>query len=220
MSTATTLARLLSDKIVAIIRGVGPNSIVETAIALAEGGISCLEVTVDHTDPMTVEATMKSIRRLTDLGSHDLAIGVGTVLKRDEVSRAADAGATYVISPNVDEAVIASARKSGLVSIPGAFTPTEVVVARDSGADIVKLFPAGLLGPEYVKAIRGPLFTVPLMAVGGISPGNLLAFLSAGACGVGVGGNLVNLEAIASGDFGAITKRARAYRSALEKAPS
>ena len=132
-----------------------------------------------------------------------------------EVEAACDAGACLVISPNVDLGVIRRTRQLGMVSMPGALTPTEIVAAYQAGADIVKLFPAGELGLGYIKAVRGPLGYIPMSAVGGVKPENVKEFLDAGVCGFGVGGQLVLSSAVKSGDDAAIEARAREFTQAI-----
>ena len=121
-----------------------------------------------------------------------------------------------MISPNVDEAVIRRAKELGMVAMPGALTPTEIVSAYNMGADIVKLFPAGELGLGYIKAVRGPLKHIPMSAVGGVKPENVSEYLDAGVCGFGVGGPLVLAKAVKSGDDAAIEERAKAFTDAIK----
>ena len=127
----------------------------------------------------------------------------------DVVQLAADAGAKYIISPDAKEPVIRLTREMGLVSMPGALTPTEVTNAWDWGADFVKLFPLGSLGVGYLKAIRAPLSHIPMLAVGGVNTENVLQYLEAGCVGAGIGGNLVNAQYINNGEFEKITETAR-----------
>ena len=155
--------------------------------------------------------TLKSIRMIKENFGDSVAVGAGTVLTPENVARAKEAGAEYIISPNVDEAVIKATKKMGMVSIPGAVTPTEVITAYNWGADIVKLFPAASLGLPYVKALMGPIDGIPLTAVGGIDASNYRDFINIGCVGVGVGGNLANKKLIEAGDFDAIKKLALEY---------
>ena len=120
-----------------------------------------------------------------------------------------------MISPNTNEAVIRETKKLGKISIPGACTPSEVADAYAWGADIVKLFPAGVFGPAYVKALKAPLKHIPMTAVGGVSPENCADFIKAGCIGVGCGGNLVSAKLVSEGRFDEITKTAEAYMKAL-----
>ena len=135
-----------------------------------------------------------------------------------QLKLAAEAGAEYIISPNVDTAIIRATKAVGLISIPGAFTPSEIAGAYQAGADFVKLFPAGDLGVSYLKAIRAPISHVKLMAVGGINEGNAAAFLKAGAVGLGVGGNLAKRAWIEAGEFDKLTEAAKAMTAAVASA--
>ncbi len=141
----------------------------------------------------------------------------GDAVALEQAEMARDAGARYIISPNVDPAVIKKTRAMGLVSMPGAMTPTEAHAAHAAGADFVKLFPAGVLGADYLRAMRAPLGHLLYLAVGGVNEKNIPAFMAAGAEGFGVGGNLVNREWIEAGAFGRITDLARKYVDAVNQ---
>lgn len=138
-----------------------------------------------------------------------MLVGAGTVLNTKQVELTAQAGGSYIIAPNVDVNVIRRTVELGMVSMPGAMTPTEIVVAHDAGAEFVKLFPAANLGTDYVKAIRAPLSHIKLLAVGGVSEKNFADFLKVGMVGAGVGGNLANKTWIENGEYGKITEVAR-----------
>ena len=144
-----------------------------------------------------------------------MCVGAGTVMTVEQVRQAAEAGAEYMISPNVDEEVIRETKRLGKVSIPGAMTPTEAAFAYKCGADIVKLFPAGLLGAAYIKAVKAPLKHIPVTAVGNVNVDNCAEFIKAGAVGVGVGGSLVSAKLVDEGRFDEITATAQAYVAAL-----
>lgn len=209
----SVLERIYEEKIIAIVRGIPSGKIAALAQALAEGGVSCIEVTFDQTNP---EETLTSLRTIkSELGDR-ICLGAGTVMTVEQVEQAAQAGAEYMISPNVDEAVIRATKALGKVSIPGAMTPTETAFAYQCGADIVKLFPAGLLGPAYIKAVKAPLKHIPVSAVGNITIENCADFIQAGAVGVGVGGNLVSALLVKEDCFSQITATARAYREKLK----
>lgn len=211
MKVAQVLQEILDGKIVAIIRGVKPHYIIETARALKAGGIRCLEVTFDQSSEATINETLESLRLIRDTFGVEVLLGAGTVVSKEQVRMAVEAGAEYIISPNTDVEVIRYTKELGKVSIPGAFTPTEAVTAYEAGADIVKLFPAGLLGTSYIKALNGPLGHIPYTAVGGVNEENAADFIAAGASGVGVGGNLVSVKAIEAGEFHKITETAQKY---------
>ena len=142
--------------------------------------------------------------------------GAGTVTSVELVERAKEAGARFIVSPDVNKKVIRATVDADMVSMPGAFTPTEVLSAFSYKADFVKLFPAGDLGSAYLKAIRGPINHVRVLAVGGIDENNAGEFLQAGACGVGAGGKLVNKKWIAEGAWDKITQHARKLVEAVQ----
>jgi 2-dehydro-3-deoxyphosphogluconate aldolase/(4S)-4-hydroxy-2-oxoglutarate aldolase len=204
------------EKLIAIVRGLGRDHMLSLAGALIEGGITMIEVTFNQARPDTWTDTQKAIRLIADQFAGCVAAGAGTVLTIEQANMAKDAGAQYIVAPNVDEAVIREAKRLGMGAFPGALTPTECQAANMAGADAVKLFPAGDLGPGYLKAIRAPLSHIEFLAVGGISEKNAADFLKAGAVGLGVGGSLVNKEWIEAGDFSKITALARAYRKAVD----
>ena len=210
-----SLALLKQTRLVAILRGVRNEIAVDVAAALYEGGVRALEFTFDHDDPDCVARNCERIHAVRSRFPDDLLVGCGTALTVQDVEAACDAGACLVISPNVDLGVIRRTRQLGMVSMPGALTPTEIVAAYQAGADIVKLFPAGELGLGYIKAVRGPLGYIPMSAVGGVKPENVKEFLDAGVCGFGVGGQLVLSSAVKSGDDAAIEARAREFTQAI-----
>ena len=208
----SVLERIFEEKIIAIVRGVPAGQIVDLARALTAGGVSCIEVTFDQTAP---EETLASLRAIKSELGDTICLGAGTVMTAEQVELAAQAGAEYMISPNVDEEVIRETKRLGKVSIPGAMTPTEAAFAYKCGADIVKLFPAGVLGAAYIKAVKAPLKHIPVTAVGNVNVDNCAEFIKAGAVGVGVGGSLVSAKLVEEGKFDEITATARAYVAAL-----
>lgn len=210
-----TLEFIQEQKVIAIVRNISSDKISYLAEAMVKGGLHCIEITFDHTSAEKAEDTLKGIQVLRKNFGGDVSVGAGTVLTPEEVDRAVEAGAEYIISPNVNFDVIRRTKELGKVSIPGALTPTEILAAYEQGADIVKLFPAAVFGPAYLKAVKAPLKHVPMTAVGGISPDNIADFLAAGACGAGVGGNLVSPKLVEEGRFDEITAVARSYAQAV-----
>lgn len=203
------LKQLKEKKIIAIIRGVPSKDILETAKALIAGGICLMEITFDHTSEAGMQNTLDCYDILTRELGDQIVMGAGTVLTEEEVVLAYEHGAKYIISPDTDAAVIRKTKELGLVSMPGALTPTEVVQAWKYGADIVKVFPAGDLGTAYFKSIKAPLAHISVSAVGGVTENNIGAFAKAGADGFGIGSTLVNPKIVARGDFAQITETAR-----------
>lgn len=217
MTHEEALAVVKKERLVAILRGVPQERADGVIEALVRGGVRVLEFTFDHDRAECLAENAGKIRRAAERYGDRVLVGCGTALTVAEVEAAHEAGASLVISPNVDEAVIRRTRELGMVSMPGALTPTEIVRAWELGADIVKLFPAGELGLGYIKAVRGPLAHIPMSAVGGVKPENVEDFLNAGVCGFGVGGQLVLSAAVRSGDDAAIEARARAFTEAIAR---
>ena len=212
------IGELTDEKIIVIVRGYTGDTLVSLAEAMYQGGIRFLEVTYDHGGSIPAQQTEEDIRRLVTHFQGRMHIGAGTVLSCEEVERTFRAGGEYIISPNVNTEVIRKTRELGMLSMPGAMTPSEVETAHEAGADFVKLFPVVSLGASYVKAIKAPLCHVRMLAVGGIDENNMAEYLSAGVSGFGIGSNIVNKKLIAAGDFAAITELARAFLASLDSA--
>lgn len=196
-------------KVVAIIRGFAPDVCLKLAEAYAKGGIGLVEVTFNQKAPETWKDTATAIAAIRDRFAGDVRVGAGTVLTAEQLTLCEQAGGEYMITPNVNVDLIRDCVRRGLVAMPGALTPSEAVAAHDAGASFVKIFPAGSLGPGYVKALVAPLGHIPFLAVGGISPDNVADFIAAGCVGAGVGGNLTNKAWIAAGEWDRITDVAR-----------
>ena len=165
---------------------------------------------------MSDKDTADCVRMLVDYFGDILYIGSGTVITPEQVRLTKAAGGSFIISPNCNEDVIRESNSCGLVSIPGAVTPTEIEFADTFGADFVKLFPASNLGAEYVKAVKAPLSHIKLLAVGGISPENMGDYLKAGACGFGIDSNIIDKKAINEGRFERISELAKKYTDAIK----
>ena len=213
----TTLEWVLSRKIIAIVRGLGTEYMIPLSDALLRGGIDLMEVTFNQKEPASFAATAEAISAVSRHMEGKMLVGAGTVLTIEQLELAVNAGAKYIITPNVNPELIRRAKSMGVNVFPGAMTPTEAVTAMDAGADIVKIFPAGELGPGYIKAIRAPLGHIPMMAVGGVNEKNAADFMAAGCCGIGIGGNLVNKNWIEEGRWDKIEALASEYRKAVEK---
>ena len=191
---------VLESRIVAIVRGLD-DGYVPLAQAMYDGGIRAIEVTFNQKDPSRWVKTTNGIRQIKEAMGEKMLVGAGTVTSVELAELAHEAGAQFIVSPDINEEVIRRTKELGMLSMPGALTPTEVLSAYKAGADFVKVFPAGPLGSSYVKAIRGPLNHIRLLAVGGVSEKNVAEFIKAGCVGAGVGGNLVNKDWIAAGEF-------------------
>lgn len=207
MTTPTTasdfLARLQRERLLAIVRGNDPQVALAASLALFASGIRFLEVSLVTTDALGV------IAELARLAPSDCAVGAGTVLTIGDVHRSAEAGATFMVTPAVTEAIAESARL-GLPVCAGALTPTEVVTARQAGATVVKLFPGSFGGPAYLRALRDPLPDVPFVPVGGVDAVRAAEYFAAGAIAVGIGSPLLG-DAARGGDLNALRARAATF---------
>lgn len=203
------IREVLEHKIIAIVRGIDQEKTIQIARALYEGGVRFIEVTFNQKNPDKFYETADCIRAIREAMGDKMYVGAGTVTSVELVDMAAEAGALYIISPDMDEAVIRRTRELGLVSMPGAYTATEAKKAYNAGADFVKLFPCIGDAPAYVKALCAPLSHIPFLAVGGITSENAGEFIKAGAVGVGVGSSLVKKSWADAGEFEKITAEAR-----------
>lgn len=205
------------EKIIAISRGISSSHILKAADALRRGGVHFMEVTYNPSNEEASKDTLKSIELLKKEFGEEMHIGAGTVLTVEQVEDAREAGAEYIISPNVDERVIRKTKELGLLSIPGAMTPTEAQNAWKCGADYVKVFPAGNLGADYIKAMLSSMNHLKLVATGGIDEENMLEFLDSGCVGFGIGGSLLNQKLAEAGDYQEIFERAEKMVKLLQK---
>lgn len=202
----SVIEKIEQEKVIAIIRGVASENIIDVANALYQGGISLVEVTFNQSNPNSFVETCKAIQMISQK-CPQMIVGAGTVLTKKQVKLAKNAGAKFIISPDTDKKVIKYCVKNGLVSIPGAYTASEAKKAHEYGAHFVKLFPC--MDKNYLKAIKAPLSHIKFLAVGGVNQNNAVDFIKAGAVGVGVGSCLVNKELVGKGDFAEITKTAK-----------
>jgi 2-dehydro-3-deoxyphosphogluconate aldolase/(4S)-4-hydroxy-2-oxoglutarate aldolase len=197
---------------VAVIRTQDGDELVSICEALVEGGVVGVEITM--TSPGATEAIYKASKVLKGKA----IIGAGSVLDPETARVVMLAGADFIVSPILNKDVIALCRRYGKIVIPGAFTPTEILAAWETGADVVKIFPATKLGPEFIKDVKGPLPQVKLTPTGGISLKNLGEFLRAGAEFVGVGSALVSKRIVAEKDWAGLTRLAAEYIEAAQEA--
>lgn len=206
---------ICKNKIIAILRLVPVEKVRNVVEALYDGGIRLVEVTFDMGGRMSEDETAESISLIKNLHP-DLDVGAGTVLTPGQVDMAKRSGAKFILAPNAKETVVKRAVELGMVAIPGAMTPSEVMDCIDWGADFVKIFPAGNLGEEYIKALLAPLSGVRTIAVGGINESNVSSYLHAGSVGVGIGSNIVNGQLVKSEDYDSISALARRYVMAVD----
>ena len=215
MDRQSIIDGIVQEKIIVIVRGVAGKDLISLAEAMYEGGVRFIEITYSMSGAPSDEETAENIRTLVSHFRGRMHVGAGTVLTERQVELTAEAGGEFIISPDANPAVIAKTRELGLVSIPGALTPTEVMTAHRAGADFVKLFPVTSMGPAYVKAIKAPLSAIRFLAVGGVNEKNMGEYLSVGVSGFGIGSNIVNMNMVKEGDFEGITRLAREFLLAL-----
>ena len=195
MNREQNLARVVECGLVAVVRAPDPTHLVEVIRALADGGVTVAEVT--FTVPNAIDVIRQAKRELGDR----VLLGAGTILDPETARAALLAGAEFLVSPTVNLDVIRMCRRYDKLVFPGAFTPTEILTAWEAGADVVKVFPAEIVGPAFFKAMRGPLPQVKLMPTGGVDLSTVGEFLRAGAVCLGVGSQMVDPKAVARQDF-------------------
>jgi 2-dehydro-3-deoxyphosphogluconate aldolase/(4S)-4-hydroxy-2-oxoglutarate aldolase len=193
------------EKIIAIARGVEKNQIINIAEAILAGGIKMLEVTCN------TDGVFEMIRMLRDKMGDEMVIGAGTVITTGLCEKAIEAGAKFIIAPDVNPDVIDYCVKRDIAVLPGAATATEILTAKRHGAKMVKIFPAKALGVDYIRALRGPIHDVDFVAVDGVRPDNMADFFAAGCVAIGIGASIVRKELVEKGDWKAITDIARQY---------
>jgi len=196
-------------RIIAIIRGFDPEISLKLAEAYVAGGIRAIEVTYVQTDRSLWHKTTDAISAIAKRFAGEVHVGAGTVLTSEQLHMTRDAGGEFMVSPNVRPELIRECVSMDMAAMPGALTPTEVVDAWDAGASFVKVFPAGSLGPGYIKALKAPLKHIDMLAVGGVSPDNIADFIKAGCIGAGVSGVLQNKDWMAAGAWDKIAETAR-----------
>ncbi|MGP4064273.1 bifunctional 4-hydroxy-2-oxoglutarate aldolase/2-dehydro-3-deoxy-phosphogluconate aldolase [Oceanobacillus sp. M65] len=207
-----TLNWIEDKKLIAILRGYNTADSIAIAKALHAGGITTLEVTLNSPSPF------QTIEKISSELGDEVIVGAGTVLDAESARLAISAGAQFILSPTFDRETIKLTKRYGKVSIPGAFTPTEILNAFEEGADIIKVFPASTLGPSFVKDLRGPLPQLKLLPTGGVTVENVASFIKNGALGVGLGSSLVSsVEKVTDEFLNELTKRASAFVQAVNQ---
>ncbi|MFO0966540.1 MAG: bifunctional 4-hydroxy-2-oxoglutarate aldolase/2-dehydro-3-deoxy-phosphogluconate aldolase [Gemmataceae bacterium] len=212
MSKEAHLRHVLDAGIVAVVRSPDSQQLVEVVRALADGGVTVAEIT------MTVPNALDVLRQVRQALGDRVLLGAGTVLDTETARAVLLAGAEFIVAPTVNLDVIRLCQRYDKLVMPGAFTPTEILAAWEAGADIVKVFPAEIVGPAFFKAMRGPLPQVRLMPTGGVDLTTASQFLGAGACCLGIGSQLVEPAAVAKKNFDRIRDLARQYVAIVKQA--
>ena len=213
MEKRDVLNRMISEGLIPVIRVTSAQEAIDVADAIKEGGVTSIEIT------MSVQGAIDVIKDLTKKYKDEIVMGAGTVLDPETGRAALLAGAQFIVSPTLNLDLIQLAHRYSAVVIPGAMTPTEILTAWNAGADMVKVFPAAQLGgPEYIKALRGPLPQILLVPTGGVNLQNARAFIKAGCVALGAGGELVDKKALKEKKFNIITENARAFLKAIRDA--
>jgi len=203
MNRTEIVEKLISEKAVAVVRLDGDKDAIQIIDAIYKGGITSMEIT------MTTPNALKIIEMLNNSYGEKLLVGVGSVLNDEMAKDAISAGAKYVVSPVFKTSIIELSHKYDIPAMPGCFTPTEIYKAHESGADIIKVFPADVTGMKFFKAVKAPIPFLKLMPTGGVNLTNANEWIKAGACAVGIGSALLDKKAIANRDFGKLTVNAK-----------
>lgn len=203
---------LIQTGAVAVIRLSDASKLIKVSEAINKGGISAIEIT------MTVPNAIKVIEETNKAIGDHINIGVGSVITAQIARDAINAGAKYVVSPIFKKEIIETAHSMEIAAMPGCFTPTEIQTAYESGADIIKVFPADVVGMAFFKGVLAPLPHLKLMPTGGVTLTNAGEWLKAGACAVGVGSALLNQKAIIEGNYSVLTENAKILRASIDEA--
>ncbi|WP_136689948.1 bifunctional 4-hydroxy-2-oxoglutarate aldolase/2-dehydro-3-deoxy-phosphogluconate aldolase [Halorhabdus amylolytica] len=206
--------RLIDSGVVAVLRNIDADAMLDTVEALRAGGVTAFEVTVDATNATDLVSEVTA--EFAD--DEEAVVGAGSVLDAPAARSAIEAGAEFVVGPTLAPDVIETANRYGVLVAPGVMTPTEAIRAAEAGSDLIKVFPAATVGPDHLSAIQAPLGDLPLMPTGGIGPDNVDAFFDAGATVVGAGSALIDYDAIERGDFDAVEDHAAEFVTAVEDA--
>jgi 2-dehydro-3-deoxyphosphogluconate aldolase/(4S)-4-hydroxy-2-oxoglutarate aldolase len=212
MSRTESLQTLCDNGLVAVVRLLDAGQSRPVIDALAAGDVRAFEIT------MTTPNALATLTAVTGERSDRLLVGAGTVLDAETARLAILAGARFIVSPTLHLSILHMCHRYDVTAVLGAYTPTEILTAWESGADLVKVFPASSLGPGYLKELKGPLPQLRLMPTGGVTLENVTAFIAAGAVAVGVGGALMSRDAVASGKYGLLTESARRWTKAIRAA--
>jgi len=202
MNKTEVVERIIESGVVAVIRMKDTNRLLKVIEAVRSGGVKCIEIT------MTVPGAIEIIHQLSKVVPPDVLVGAGTVVDEETAGKVIDAGATFVVGPVLNLGIVSLCVKRDIAIMPGCYTPTEILAGWKAGADIIKVFPATSLGPKYFKDLRGPFPDIRLMPTGGVTIDNVGEWITAGACAVGIGSDLLDKKAIEEERYEVLTERA------------
>jgi 2-dehydro-3-deoxyphosphogluconate aldolase/(4S)-4-hydroxy-2-oxoglutarate aldolase len=213
MTKSEAIKIVLEIGIIPVVRAESEAQAMAAAVAVCAGGVPIVEVT------MTVPGAVKVIAQLSKSMGQEVLIGAGTVLDSEDARRCLDAGAQFLVSPALDLETVKLAQQAGVMVMPGALTPNELLAAWKAGADFVKVFPCGSVGgPKYIKALKAPFPQIPMIPTGGVNLNTAADFIQAGAAALGIGGELVSIAALRSGNTQEITTATRRYVEIVREA--
>jgi 2-dehydro-3-deoxyphosphogluconate aldolase/(4S)-4-hydroxy-2-oxoglutarate aldolase len=212
MNKQKNLDRIIAKGLIAVIRGPSQELTLKMVEALVTGGVKIIEIT--YSTPGAVEVVQSLGKRFGD----EIVLGMGTLTKNEQVQEAKEVGAKFLVSPICEQVLVQKIVSSGLVVMAGALTPTEIIQAYRLGADVVKVFPGSLVGPSYIKALKGPFPEIPVMPTGGVNINNISDWFEAGVIAVGAGSELCPSSLAKEGKFNEITDRAAQFVKAVEDA--
>ena len=212
------LNKIKEHKFIAILRHVPLEKTAETAKALYEGGIRIMEITFDPSDPDTILKTERAFEIIKGLFGDEVSLAAGTVVKPEFVMAAKDFGAGCIIAPNTDEKIISLTKENGMLSVPGAYTPSEIINAYNMGADLVKIFPILPDNIAYLKNILGPISHIPFITTGGVNADTAGELILTGAAALAAGASIITPNALEENNFEIIMKNARAHLDAIKAA--
>lgn len=212
-----TVDIIKKNKFIVIFRHIGAEYAADAAKAIYDGGVRLFEITFNPSKADTIEETQQIIRTISDMFGDDVCVGAGTVIKQEYAEAAYEAGAKFIVSPCTNEEIIRYTKEHGMVSLPGAYTPTEIMKAYEMGADIVKIFPIAPNEIGYLKNVISPLSHIPFIPTGGINPDTIDSFMELGAIAVAAGASVVTQQLCKDGEYDKIKENAAKHIAAVEK---
>ena len=214
----STYEMIKKHKFIAILRNIPEDKLENTAKGLYNGGARLFEITFNPSDPDTVKKTAKAFEIIKNACGNDISVGAGTVVKKEYVAEAKKMGAEFIVAPNTDQEVISLTKENGMLSIPGAFTPSEIVTAHKLGADIVKIFPIEPHNIPYLKNILSPVSHIPFITTGGVNEDTADELMKTGAAALAAGASVIPVSALNANDFSLIEEKTRKLISIIKNA--